>query len=101
MRHVIAELAARLPPEQRDDAAVRAMAAYGCPTRMHIVRLLAPRYSSDHMGEIDFSRANIQALWAKGYADAQRVLAEAPWERQIDPRDGVYLHDFDSETASG
>lgn len=42
LRHVISELAARLPQEVRRSAAVEELASYGCQTRMHVVRLLAP-----------------------------------------------------------
>src|SRR3954447_16584741 len=42
LRHVITQLAKRLPERERGDAAVRELMSYGCPTRMHVVRLLAP-----------------------------------------------------------
>src|SRR5204862_255014 len=34
LRHVITELSALVPPDQRQSAEVAALAAYGCPTRM-------------------------------------------------------------------
>src|SRR5213075_2188912 len=40
LRHVINQLAARLPESERSSDAVRELASYGCPTRMHVVRLL-------------------------------------------------------------
>ena len=43
LRHVINQLAARLPEAERNSEAVRELASYGCPTRMHVVRLLAPQ----------------------------------------------------------
>ena len=43
LRHVINQLAARLPEAERNSEAVRELAGYGCPTRMHVVRLLAPQ----------------------------------------------------------
>ena len=42
MRHIIAELSARLPPAERTKPEVEEMAGYGCLTQMHVVRLLAP-----------------------------------------------------------
>ena len=35
LRHVINQLAARLPESERNSEAVRELAGYGCPTRMH------------------------------------------------------------------
>ena len=95
LRHIVSELASKLPPEARDEEAVRALAAYGCHTQMHVVRLLAPRDTSqDHMGEIDFSRANIRERWMAGYENTKLALKKAPWERPADPLEGVYLHEF-------
>src|SRR5262249_61498097 len=60
MRHVIRELAAYIPEEVRDSAAVRELAGWGCLTRMHVVRLLAPRLpNEDHTKDVDFSPSGI------------------------------------------
>jgi NTE family protein len=94
LRHVIAELADRLPPELRSDPEIRELAAYGCLTRMHVVRLLAPPLAGeDHSKDIDFSPEGIRARWAAGYADTTRVLAQAPWTHPFDPIEGFILHD--------
>jgi NTE family protein len=94
LRHIIAELAMRLPPEERDTNLTREMASYGCLTRMHVVRLLAPPLEGDdHTKDIDFSRKGIRARWAAGYGDARRVLEGAPWEAEVDPVEGFYLHE--------
>jgi hypothetical protein len=45
LRHIIAESAARLPDVEQAQPDVLRMAAYGCLTRMHVVRLLAPKTS--------------------------------------------------------
>ena len=47
LRHIIAELAMRLPESERETNLVREMAGYGCLTRMHVVRLLAPPLEGD------------------------------------------------------
>ena len=94
LRHVIAELAAKLPDEVRDSPEVRELAAYGCLTRMHVVRLLAPPLAGeDHTKDIDFSPEGIRARWDAGYADTTRVLAQAPWTHPFDPIEGFILHD--------
>ena len=94
LRHIVAELAARLPQEERETPLVREMASYGCLTRMHVVRLLAPQLEGeDHTKDIDFSHAGIHARWEAGFSDAKRVLADAPWRGEFNPLDGFYLHE--------
>jgi NTE family protein len=94
LRHIIAELSELLPEEQRRSNEVAAMAAYGCQTQMHVVRLLAPRLDNeDHTKDIDFSRKGIRARWQAGYEDARAMLAQAPWESEVDTIDGFHLHE--------
>jgi NTE family protein len=99
LRHVIAELARRLPEEERDSDEVRQLAGYGCLTRMHVVRLLAPPVAGeDHTKDIDFSAHGIRRRWDAGYADALRVLDQRPWRRASDPIEGLVLHDTEAGT---
>lgn len=101
LRHVVAELARLVPPELRETEAVRNFAAHGCLTRMHVVRLLAPSLAGeDHTKDIDFSPAGIEARWAAGYADAQRVVRAAPWDAPFDPLDGFILHEAGPATPA-
>jgi NTE family protein len=94
LRHVIAELLRRIPEEERDSPEVRELASYGCLTRMHVVRLLAPAVEGeDHTKDIDFSPRGIRRRRENGYADTQRVLEAAPWEGSFDPVEGFILHE--------
>jgi NTE family protein len=96
LRHIIAELAKRMPESERQSAQFREMASYGCLTRMHVVRLLAPRLDGeDHTKDIDFSRAGIRKRWEAGLADARKALEAAPWEADVDPIEGFYLHELE------
>jgi NTE family protein len=100
LRHIIAELATRLPESERETNIVREMASYGCLTRMHVVRLIAPPLEGeDHMKDIDFSCEGIRCRWKAGYGDARRLLADAPWEAKVDPIEGFYLHECRPATA--
>ena len=100
LRHVIRELVAMLPESARTDAAVCELAAYGCLTRMHVVRLLAPRLDNeDHTKDIDFSPSGIRKRWEAGYAHTSRAIDRAPWLGEFDPLAGVILHHPD-EAAS-
>ena len=93
LRHVIRDLARRLPPDLQADPAVQALAAWGCGTTMHVAHLVAPRLDGeDHTKDIDFSPTGIGARRAAGYADTQRMIARAPWRAPCDPIEGVIEH---------
>ncbi|HYZ31838.1 MAG TPA: patatin-like phospholipase family protein [Crenalkalicoccus sp.] len=97
LRHVIAELAQLLPPKLQDSAEVRQLATYGCLTRMHVVRLLAPALAGeDHTKDIDFSAEGIRNRWEAGYADTLRVLEQQPWTHEFDPLEGFILHETEA-----
>src|SRR5262249_9260424 len=94
LRHVIAALTAALPEAARARPEVRDLASYGCLTRMHVVRLLAPPLDGeDHTKDIDFSPGGIAARWDAGYRHTVRVLAQAPWTHAADPLEGFILHE--------
>ena len=94
LRHVINQLAARLPESERNSEAVRELASYGCPTRMHVVRLLAPQLTrEDHTKDIDFSPSGIMQRWDAGYRHTKAVLERQPWIGEFDPLSGVVLHE--------
>ena len=93
LRHVITQLARKLPPEVRDSDAVRELASYGCVSRMHIVQLLAPRFDNEnHTKDVDFSPSGIRMRCEAGYKATVRALNEAAWLGEFDPLEGVILH---------
>jgi NTE family protein len=97
LRHVIRELVIKLPPEVALSPDVRELGSYGCITRMHVVRLVAPPLAGeDHAKDIDFSPSGIQNRWHAGYNDTMRVLAQAPWTGKFDPLEGFILHEAKS-----
>jgi NTE family protein len=72
--------------------------SYGCPTRMHVVRLLAPQLEREtHTKDIDFSPSGITRRWHAGYAHTKSVLARKPWIGDFDPLAGVVLHEHMDE----
>jgi NTE family protein len=94
LRHVVSELVKLLPEQARNDPLVRDLAQYGCLTRMHVVRLLAPRLDNEnHTKDIDFSATGIRLRWEAGYAATMRALDRAPWNDACDPLEGVILHE--------
>jgi len=77
---------------------VRALLGYGCATTMHLVNLLSPRLDrEDHTKDIDFTHAGIRTRWQAGYEHAQRVIVEQPWVCQVDPLQGVLIHESSEE----
>jgi NTE family protein len=100
LRHVIRELERHLPDEVRRREDVRELTAYGCLTRMHVVRLLWPGHDDeDHTKDVDFSPSGIRKRWAAGYEKTMRAIEGAPWKGEFDPVDGVYLHELMEEPA--
>jgi NTE family protein len=83
-----------LPDSERNSAAVRELASYGCQTRMHVVRLLAPQLDREtHTKDIDFSPEGIRRRWDAGYAHTRSVLARSPWTGEFDPLSAVIFHE--------
>ena len=94
LRHIIGELALKLPPEVRADPEIAKLTAYGCLTQMHVVRLLAPPLAGeDHSKDIDFSAKGIHARWEAGYSDTKHALTEMPWNQKFEEIEGFILHE--------
>ena len=94
LRHIINQLAARIPEAERDSETVRELTGYGCSTRMHVVRLLAPKLDREnHTKDIDFSPSGIRQRWDAGYAHTRAVLDRSPWVGEFDPLSGVIVHE--------
>jgi len=94
LRHVINQLAARLPEAELRNEVVQELVGYGCSTQMHVVRLLAPQLDREtHTKDIDFSPNGIMMRWDAGYTHTKAVLERAPWVGEFDPLSGVVLHE--------
>ncbi|HTT12151.1 MAG TPA: patatin-like phospholipase family protein [Burkholderiaceae bacterium] len=101
LRHVINTLALHVPEDKRRDQAVRELLSWGCSTTIHVVRLLAPRLEGeDHTKDIDFTPRGIRERWTAGYADTQDAIARRPWLCEVDPLEGIVLHDHESKMGS-
>ncbi|MFZ5609901.1 MAG: patatin-like phospholipase family protein [Pseudomonadota bacterium] len=93
LRHIVRELGARLPKEQKTLPEVMDMAGYGCATTMHMVRLVAPRLDGeDQFKDIDFTPGGVGARRQAGYEDMHAMLARRPWAEPVDPKLGVVVH---------
>ena len=95
LRHVIRALHQLMPKEIATRPEVEHLAAHGCHTQMHIVRLLAPHLATDdRFRDIDFTRGNIETRWQAGLEAGERMLAERPWTNPGDALHGVVIHDY-------
>ena len=100
LRHVVSELVKFIPDETRNQPVIKDLAEYGCLTRMHVVRLLAPRLDSEnHTKDIDFSPTGIRLRWEAGYSDTMRAIQRQAWEDECDPLEGVILHEPENDVA--
>ncbi|WP_413191616.1 patatin-like phospholipase family protein [Pararobbsia alpina] len=102
LRHVIRELSAHLPDDERAQSEVKALMAWGCGTTMHVVELDAPLFDGDDINkDIDFSLSGIGRRWSAGYTDTQHAIARAPWDEPLDPMEGIAVHRTGAAHRSG
>ena len=98
LRHIIKELAAYLPEEVRASPEIKELTSWGCLTRMHVIRLMAPSLDrEDQTKDIDFSPSGIAKRWEAGYASARSAIEQAPWQGDFNPLEGVILHESTDE----
>ena len=94
LRHVIRELALHLPEAERNSAACKELAAWGCGTTMHILKFNAPPVTGeDHTKDIDFTSSGIRTRRQAGYDQAREMIARQPWNAEVDPIEGVLIHE--------
>jgi len=94
LRHAIAELVEQMPEQLRQSSAVKELAGFGCLTRMHVVRLLAPQLDhEDQTKDVDFSPEGIAQRREAGYVDAKAAIKLAPWTGDFATHEGVLLHE--------
>ena len=94
LRHVITQLAQLVPPGTYPEQDLEYLASYGCVTKMHVIRLMAPALDNeDHSKDVDFSPSGIRGRWQAGYRDTLSTLEQAPWRADADPLEGFILHE--------
>lgn len=95
MQHKLRELYAALPARARSDAWTAELAALGCDSTMHIVRLLyAGRDWQMASKDINFSQGSIAWRWDQGYRDARRAIEQASWLAAVPDHTGLVLHEL-------
>ncbi|PWF41924.1 patatin-like phospholipase family protein [Massilia glaciei] len=102
LQRKLRELHARLPASARtpDDAA--ALAALGCDSTLHIVRLAYTGHDW-HMAakDVNFSKGSIEWRWDQGYRHALRALGHAGWLAEVSEDTAVVVHELPEVEAAG
>lgn len=94
LRHVIQQLSLLVPEGAATAEDISTLRSYGCETKMHVVRLLAPQLDNeDHTKDVDFSPRGIRERWEAGYAHTNQMLEKAPWRATSEPLEGFILHE--------
>jgi len=94
LRHVIRELTRHLSDEERESAECKQLAAWGCNTVMHVLKLNAPPLDGeDHTKDIDFTSTGIRLRRDAGYKQTKAVLSCHPWTLETDPIAGMLIHE--------
>lgn len=93
LRRAVMALWEALPPEQKKDPHLNALADLGCTTTMHIVHLVH-RTDPDELPseDFEFSKPTVEGLMASGYRDAQHMLDRHPWSEPVAPDAGVVIY---------
>lgn len=95
LRHVVSEIAKLVPDGAAHAEHLAELRGYGCETRMNVIRLLAPSLDNeDHSKDIDFSPNGIRLRREAGYRHTMDALELAPWRKEINPLDGMVLHEI-------
>jgi NTE family protein len=94
VRHNINNLWDRLPEHLRETPEAKFLYNFGCVTTMDIVQLIyRPSDIQGHAKDYEFSRATMEARWARGLADAQTTLLASPWLAPMPPEIGARTFD--------
>jgi NTE family protein len=100
LRHIISELAHVIPEKMRNAPEVKELISWGCKTQIHIARLLASELTGeDQLKDIDFTSASLHSRWKAGKEDTRRMLDLSPWDKPLDPVEGVIIHDLPTAVA--
>ncbi len=95
LRHVVTEIAKLVPDGAAPAEHLAELRGYGCETRMNVIRLLAPSLDNeDHSKDIDFSPNGIRLRREAGHRHTMDALELAPWRKEINPLDGMVLHEI-------
>ncbi len=95
VRHNINSLLDKLPEGLRRSKEAEWLYAFGCVTRMDIVRLCyRPDEPQGQSKDYEFSPATMAERWERGLSDARIVLAASPWLEPMAEETGARVFDL-------
>ncbi|NRR28622.1 patatin-like phospholipase family protein [Oxalobacteraceae bacterium] len=95
MQQKLRALYAALPESARTEQTASELAALGCDTTLHIVRLpYAGRDWNMAAKDINFSKGSIEWRWDQGYQDAQRAIEAAGWLAFVTDDTPLVIHEL-------
>jgi NTE family protein len=95
VRHAMARLVEKLPPELRQDPDAALLAEWANQAAVTIVHLINRRSVTDgETLDYEFSRLTVEEHWNAGRNDVRRTLAHAAWRDRQRPTDGVLVLDL-------
>ena len=98
MRRAIRILHQRLSDEEREHPDVKRLEALGCGHTINIVRIIMKALADDNQSkDIDFSRATVDARWAAGRHDVERVFQRKSWLDIPPDHIGLIVHELEQE----
>jgi len=94
LRHAISTLHRHLPAEVREREEIAALAELGCTTRTSLVHFIyrGQAYRS-WAKDFTFLPQTLADHRERGRLEAERMLAEQPWQRPIAEHEGIALHE--------
>ena len=95
LRKALHSMQQKLPAALQTDSDLQHLAALGCDSTLHIVRL--PYSGRDwHMAskDINFSRGSIDWRWEQGYHDASRAIGSRGWLQEAPAGVGIVVHEL-------
>ncbi len=102
MQQKLRELYQALPPELRTEQQSRELAALGCDSTLHVVRLpYAGRDWNMAAKDINFSQGSIDWRWDQGYQDALRAIQGAGWLNYVSEDTPLVVHELPPLSARG
>jgi NTE family protein len=95
VRRNIRHLAAKLPPELRDEPEWRALDAISCDAAITLVHLIHRRkiHGTQSM-DYEFSRYSMEENWNAGRSDVEETITHPNWINRTRPPSGVAVFDL-------
>jgi NTE family protein len=95
MSNAAARLAAKLPPELRDDPDAKLLQSWGCQASVTLAHLIRHDTGIDSgTKDYEFSRLSIEEHWAAGRENVRRGLKSKAWRERDCTLPGVQVFDL-------